>query len=671
VLEPASVVTTPDWGYRRVRIGARDVTWVRGVRTQIGQASWAEPYGEESLGLAFPAVTHWDLRAGTFPWLAKGRRVVLSHYDADMEFVEELGRWRITDLDVNGGQVTVLCQGEYMGRQALTLRTPPPFPRTKPRDIGRLIYSATRPKGLLGRRIPNIGITTTQRGSINQTSLQYLDELLDQAFDSTGQWTIGRHPTVPGRYQVRRKDLTGSDATITLLPGSAVTWDLRTDVLATPTAVYGQWETPDGRRGRNVVTPNRDDDRPTYNGPYSQGDSGEDIQIITRELWSQGYQDSVIDYRGADFTSEVKDAVEDAQANAGLSVTGVVNERTWNAIFAGYMLTGGSAQGARIAPLAVVDATSRFLRSSNGSVRGLNPAYDPRLIRVDEFIDYGAGVRRKQVVRHARRLIARYGPLVWFGSVTLDGVDPPEMHRLDIREGMNVTLVGLPGDPLAHVVKVTHSGDDSPAVTLEVDTAGRDARTVAALRRRERNPDAIGRQRAKGKKSQLTNDRYTAFDQESGAGEFRIPGQGGRWVVRRIMGGTAEGVVRINVDTTPNRAFVFALFGRRVTVKELNRKVGNPTAKKTEGGQSYDPFNTPSGRTWRDRRGWVEAWGRPGQLSGYSPGQQSDGHPITGNLRDGGLWHVESQRAPYLWAAVWVVGGDATLDGKFRVLDQP
>jgi peptidoglycan hydrolase-like protein with peptidoglycan-binding domain len=760
VVEPVSAVTTPDWGYRRVRINGRDRTYVRGVRTKIGDMAWAEPYGEMTLGLSFPAISHWDLRDGTFPWLAKGARVTITHHDASMAFVKELGRWRVTDLDVSGGQVTVLCQGALAAGLALRQNNPSPFPRKKPVDIGRLIYRVV-PKGFLGNQIPSIGVNSTVRGSINQTRIEYLDELLDSAFDSTGQWTVARHATIPGRYQVRRKDMTGTDATITLLPGTAITWDLRTDVMATPTAIYGQWETPVGRRGRNVLLPNKDDDRPPYAGPYSLGDSGEDIEVITRELWTQGYQDDTTDYRGAKFTADVRDAVEDAQKNAGIAVTGTVNERTWNALFSGLARNGGQARGATFAPLDKVDATSRFLRSTNGSVRGYNPDYNRRLLRVEEFIDYGSGIARKQVVRHSRRIINRYGQTAWFGSITLDGVDPPEMHRLDIREGMNVTLVGLPGDPLAHVAKVTHSGDESPKVTLEVDTAGRDARTLAMLKRRYRDPDAIMRRKERlARKSQNVNDRYSFWDEESGAGIFRVDGVGGRWRVQRIFGGVVDGVTRINatcldytagsrvssgvtadkatdtieknahglangdlvvfVDKTgaeglrlnqwyyvvnrstddfqvslvkggaperfrtdgtgltyrrlvegSERAFVLALFGSRVTVKELNRHVGNPTVKQSQGGQSYDPFNTPRDRDWRDRRNLIEAWGRPSQLAGYSPGEQSSGHPITGRLRDSGLWHAESNAVPYLWAAVYVVGGDGVVDGTFRVLEQP
>ena len=271
-VEQASAVTTPDWGYLRYRVAGTDVTFVRGAKTQRGPMTLTEPYGEEAFALTFPKITNWDVAAGTFSWLYTNAKVRVEHYDANMAYVKTLGVFKVTDIDVSDGQVTLVCQGLFAVFHAFRQNNPNPYANRKPRDIGLLAYRALDRKYLFGKTRTKIGVKVRDKGSIDETRLDYFDSLLDAAWDTTGDWTIGRIEGVPGRYELRRKDVTTQDLTVSLLPGSAVKWNLRTDLPARPNAVYGQWETPTGSRGRNIKYMNANDDVPAYTGPYSEGE---------------------------------------------------------------------------------------------------------------------------------------------------------------------------------------------------------------------------------------------------------------------------------------------------------------------------------------------------------------------------------------------------------------
>jgi hypothetical protein len=153
----------------------------------------------------------------------------------------------------------------------------------------------------------------------------------------------------------------------------------------------------------------------------------------------------------------------------------------------------------RSAPLAYDPKVDPYLYSgSTGAVTGPNPDYDPSVPRVERFVNIGDAVPRGTAAALAQRIIYDPDNLPWFGQIELavgvpsgnySGTGDPAgtLSPLDFREGMNVRVRGLPGNPLLHVAGVTLDLTNWRA-TLTVDGAARDFMEVSALIGKTRDP---------------------------------------------------------------------------------------------------------------------------------------------------------------------------------------
>lgn len=666
-----TLVTASPWGYVQVVVDGVDVTFIRGVRAKLGRVTLQEPYAEGPADVTFPSMTRWDIGASGFEWFREGADVELNHLDASRAFVRNLWAGFVASPDLDDGVPSLYLDGALAGQAALHANQPPLFLQT--RDLGQAIAYALRyHQSRYTFPIPNLGITTDKRGARNQMALDFVDSLLQDAYTEAGeQWTIRRVGL--RAYDMALKDVTTVHATITL-GARGVRESLRRDLSESPNAVYAEWVTPNGCRGRNAKFPNiaGTETVPTY--PVtglilgqldSETPSGQDVTLWQQEVYSQGWRPdprtdadadpSTIDAVFNDNCVLVAKAIQKA---AGLPITGAVDSATWKASW-NVDVTGASQAFALFLPIATDPRVERWLYSANGSILGENPAYDASIMRVETFVSYGEGVWGTYAQQSAQQLIDQGGH--WYGTVELR-TDPPEMHRLDLTEGMNVSLVGLGTTPvLVHVAKVeqNHSDPGWP-VTLTVDTRGRDLITVAAMidRDNQARQDPARSYVATRRKSATTADSLTVWDCDAGAGVIApLKVTGGHWAVRQILGAQAGTLRAVEAwSYTPKAKFVLAVFGAPVTAAQLDARFPAPLTARSD---KYGPWDVPGDQAQLAIWNLIEVFGGPGQAAGYSPGYETapDGtgtaHPITGHLNVESSSSFVSDYPPLLWVAVW------------------
>ncbi len=666
------VTTTTAFGGFQVIVGGKDMTRVRGHRTVIESYSTGEPFGDATAVLRYPAVSPFEdigeLAAADIKALGGNPNVTIWRVRSDgtvdrtaqpyfQGFVvsEDDG---ISDTETDG--LTQQCVGAIW--QAQFGQHQPHF-GLDARDIGEVI--AAELNSLKGRRTatcepPFINIPTRKRGSWGPKT-DYMQELVAEAQNSLGdQWTVlldrGRKPVI------RLKDKTTAHWAITVgTPGLNIS--LSRDRTQAPNVIYGTGVTVAGQRWANTRYPNlRYDTVPEF--PYAllsevlangtddaDTDSGTGVTDWQTQAEQLGY-DTTPDgtYAGTDVM-----ACQEIQRRAGLPVTGMVDADTWTFTF-NIGADVGTLTGAYFAPLAAVSAREPFLYDAAGSVTGLNPDYDPRVIRVERWVDYGEGVSRAEAAASAREEIARGANVDFSGTLTLK-VDPESGTRWAIRAGQNINLKHYRGRPttLLHIARAEQN-PQTGTVTLTVDTQARDALTLDAVRKRNRDAtDPARALRGKRTSARTQLDTRPIWDAESGAGRIpSFPKSADSWSVVRVPAGQAGTVARIEMTTSGSACrFSTAVFGRPITAADMDRLVGRPLLTDGDGGSKYD-----SALTALEAEGFLEGFGGPGMAAGYHPGTDPDSdapgsHVLTGKLVDSGGFEFNSLHPPWLWVAVW------------------
>lgn len=570
--------------------------------------------------------------------------------------------------DVNGGSLSVEIGGHATGPAALRDVQPPLIQRRV--DLGKRIAYGIR--ALHRQHEPPIGATTgiqvLRKGGMNH--LDYLNDIIGSAQTVDGKrWTT--MPNEDGVYSTFVKDQTTKHFTV--YHDDAVNrLEVRRDVSEEPNRAFVRLVTPGGMVVRYGAYPGLLDSRaapyPFNDGrTFSQGttdantDSGDGITVMIWRLIVMGYisERAPIGTYDADITRAIRKLQKDVE----LPVTGTMNVKTWRRLF-DLAATGYSTRRARILPAAQTPETKRWRRTASGSVVGKNKKYDPRILKVDRTVDFGATWTREQGDDFAESILSD-GPQ-WVGSLTLEsgavirgahvpGVEiTPEdlMPTRDIRPGMNVWIPHFAGGTLFHVSGVSVS-NEGRTVTLVVDTKARDAMAAWSVIQRNRDnrntPHRSFMQQHRKSMGAADNE----FDEVGGKVE-RTRLEAG-WNVIPVVAKQAGTINRTNIQLSANTEFAVAVFGRRTSRKRLRKLNPNPL--------------TPAGtKLWRDpvvRKSLDEVYhvmyvaGGDEEPCGYSPAKKSDNKGLTGRWMDDASWPFysftgQNDAGSVLWLAIYV-----------------
>lgn len=310
-----------------------------------------------------------------------------------------------------------------------------------------------------------------------------------------------------------------------------------------------------------------------------------------------------------------------------------------------------TADEARVLPLAQKTQTGKYLYSADGTRTGDNSAFDPTVMVVEKFVQFGERVKLTDAVAAAGRDVSSW-PADWIGSITLED-DPAEGHRRLIKAGDNIRLRNYDGawDGIVFHISQVRIDHQTGTTTLTVDQKGRDAYHVDQLIGRLRDAaDAAKRGLRFTRKSTATEDRIVPWDCEAGSGILNATSVAANtWKIVRIGAGEAGQIVRTEMTSAAGIQMAIAVFGYAVTAGILTG-AGNPFT--TTG--YWDTF---AGAT--DAQRPEIAWGgmqADGTIerAGHYPGKESTGSAATGRFVDDAEWKFISKGpGPWLWLAVY------------------
>ena len=724
-----------EWGTLRIEVGAvwdchgaayaaagsvavkvsdgYDVTTVNDVPVLIESLGFAEPFGETVGALSVPRVTPWDDPAAV--GIEAGANVdiwrVLPDALATAAGTAEVPYWHgiVASLEHADGAgissgLSVQLVGALYGEASV--RAHQPFMLDEANDVGTWLGRSLSPKAY-ARPLPpferfsfestTTGIEVRYRGSRGQSVIDYLDELLAQAKDADGTWTISRAFTTygtlgafprPRHYYLREKDtdFTGTIQTNSVQSGGwGIAYSLSTDATQTPTAIYGEGVHPtdstdlSGSRWRNAVYPMLGGTAPSYPDHYplalGSADSGYTADVITQvqsQLRAGGWPDARITGTWDADTSTAINALYEAAGTAQTS--SITGNSQWNLVFgtgSGYTDLGSGFF------LPLHDENPFYTYAADGDVIGTASGYDRTALRVDQTIAYGDGISKSRARKNARRIISTTGPDT-VGTITLtsDGINEAAVarSRMDIREGSWIRVVGRAGATDFYIAGVSISPEsDGLPVTLTVSTSPDDLLALATRIERNRAANSDPARSFYSQRTQTVRPFRSAvgWDAESGAGLIRdFSAAGSAWTCQTIVGAQYGSIQSLRVTALDQVGYCFAVFGGSVAGTALDALIPTPLGTVTDDYPSWwqHPGNLSQLTTW----GHVESWGSNGEAAGYYPGAQSIGGTVagtaTGVLEDAGSWTFASLDPPFLTIAVWPdAAGTVTFRGQMRI----
>lgn len=660
----------------RIVFDGTDVTWFRRNvwPQQTPQFTLMEPllYGDgsgviENVHMAEPLPS----------WLYLGAPVRVQRRDSEGDLVATDYRGFVSHIERGESSVSYQLAGQAAGRAALQ-HEPPKIVRVR-KELGA-IWSV-----LMDRlRIPfapatgpETGIKSIARG--NTDRLTALTELIGEAQKRNGErWTS--MPDEAGVYRMFVKDTETIDATVYFTSGASFS----TTLAERPNRIYAEGTTRDGKVINGAVAPGMNPDRyvPDFPGTLEEGDSGEGVRLLGLALKQYGYlgREEWLDGEATDFDADMTDAVRELQDDAGLTVTGVVNNATWKAAF-DIDVTGYDLSGARIMPLIQSDEVRVDDRSASGAVIGHNPLHVPGTIPVDRSINVGLIEGRRQLKKMARGVFREARDEQWVGDWSTGDSSTPAlalvrgehtpgdavaevdvMPAREVRPGMNVWAPLFEGGTLFHVVGVEVS-DNGMAVRLSLDTAARDALEVWEIMaaRRESRGNLVRAYVDERRRAPSSRDTTSPWVDWMGRinDTVLIPG----WNVIQVPAGQAGTIaaIRLHVEG-PWIEYATLVTIREVTQADLNERIPDPLAAVAEG----DEFWWEERAEWLEGRLWLYASGTYDEPCGYWPHRKSG--VLTGDHRDHGSWPFATKfEAPVLYLSIfnptdapaWLRGGQA------------
>lgn len=685
----AGTTTIEDLGTFRFRVNSADVTYFRGAETKLTDVATTDPYGDATATLVFAQISPLEeLGVGDLDWLAgKHHRIRVGiilaagvsvtdqfgqTYSAgdELPYFNGVCKSRVSATDERPATLSLECEGTLY---RLDTFIKPPFLDVTPARMGAQIVRAINdravnegwpggsPQDLLGDAAP----MTSARGSWSKLASDYINSMLQ-----VGTMEDGTQVTVSqkgwGTPVVRTRGDGARTWTVRCWQ-DGVTHDL-TDDDDEENAAYGSGIRADGCRWANLfLTGLSPVDAPAY--PYDPstvfvaGGGLTGFGPFADKLRSRGY-DMV---SGDTYDTADVDEVERFQAFAGIQVDGVVGPQTWHAAFdTGEM--AGDYSGLYL-PLYADPRVERWAYNADGDVTGSNPAWAPdELDRVEGFRDYGQPVGKHSAVKDARWRVRRNVALGVYGTVTLTG-DPQEGWRGLIRAGDKLVMEGFQGRTVTLHVSACQIRDPmSPRcqAALTVDEKSRDLLSLAErlnARRAAKLPPIV---RKPNPNSRIVVDSRIIFECENDAGHIgpvaQFAGLGNVFAIPAAERGTFVGV-HAHTEDVPT-TFIIALFAKPVTDTQIRSGIfeGNdPTQWMDVSGTQQSPWDV-----YYDSlidAGWIDTWGGPDDLGGYSPYPATDNQgnpsPVTGRLIDDGTVDYYSDSNGHLWA--WVLTTDSTV----------
>lgn len=644
-----TVVKDQPYGYLQIVVNGVDVTDVDGTPCSFPQYSDVEPFGFQAASFEVAGIT---LHTAKPAWATKNAHVVIRFkrysggYDVafrgvlfDSGISDETGLYTVSAIGI-------AFSGDYQ------LRLPPL--RSAREDIGTVI--ARLMNGVVARRFDAMtavltGIIANQTGGWETLLTGYITRLLATARDKDGRhWTVHMDETTP---VLEPKDLDTVHFRFRAgQPG--VTPNLNSDTSDQTNVVYAEGITKDGGGWSHKHYPFWNfDETPQY--PFAN--PANTIRIGTRDsdtTTGTGVSDAQRRMRRPitrRWSVSDSAALERLQDKAGIQVDGLLGPQSWAMLWNTGSNTG-TLDGAIILPLAAAPETQPYLYGPDGERLGKNPKFDPDVIPIWEYVNYGRGVEKATAIRDAELRVQRDSVDGLYGTIVLE-TDPSEMPRYLIRAGMNMVLQDLHGEDVKfHIAAVDHGELTS---TLTVDTKARDYPMLEAILERDRN--AVDPAKAALKRltsGSLSTDRAT-YDSESPAGH--IPPHAiftNLWDVIPVPMSEFGNAVRAEFFTTgPYARFCVGVFRRKVTHEQILQAMGglNPLTS------DENPWQTEA----LDDLGLLMGWGDKRQPLGYWPKQYTDadnplasggtGAPLTGKFVDDGSWPYKADDGVVLYVA--------------------
>lgn len=450
------------------RAATKDVTYFRGVPTQISSYAYGDPFGPSTASISFPQITCFDAPgSGDLAWLRAGANVDIDWKDAETGALTRLWEGYIVSFtysaDDNSSSVAVQCKGalfqadnfeaypefpdrpypyEMVIRRGLdphlhpTLRTHPlkinfpadwstvvPDPKTEPEYM--------RPYGVKkGQKWT--GLTTRTTGSWNKMLTGQIQSLLSLMYTRDGsQWTVtlnaNRHPVL----HVRQIKYEADETTMRLTVGQP---GVKVEI------------TEDWSQAANVY--------------YGQG----------QDVGGSAFNNSVISTDGTHTSYTPFAALRQ-----------------------------------------VYPATTA------------NAWHDPAVDRIETHVQFDSGMSPQQCTNVALSQLQRSAHPGWTGNVTIQ-VDPEvngaTFSRFKIKPGRTLLLYGFRGHHdglLVHVAEVTVNVEDG-TVEMTVDSKFRDLLTISQVRNRARDALTTLRALRVGNFSPIIKDQRKPWDYAAGSG---------------------------------------------------------------------------------------------------------------------------------------------------------
>jgi hypothetical protein len=668
-------------GRDKITVDGVDVTDFRDKHTPFPTLSLAEPFAYGAIVLTFPQI-HATFEADNFgtgelSWVREGARVVISReFDSGPDVIDYVGV--VLSVPVDGRALNLEVGGEFSGRAA-SLEMKTPLARSMI-DVGHWAQQAILAANLsfVDGYGPTTGIKIAPQGG--QSLLAWTQYVCTMSQDDDGT----QRALMPSTWGARTWTFAEKDTTTVDLTGfpddARVALRVTRDATEQPNVWYGSGISPEGVRWQNSKYPGVFQGTPapypmSGGAPFGSGTTDADtinddgISTLQINLEQRGYMPFATPPTSTYNAAMVK-AVKLLQADARLSETGTMTTDAWDALF-DLSVTGYDLNGAKIFPLISDPRVEKFIYSSTGAVIGRNPAFDPRVLRVERVIDFGPGVDKATGRAWCRGQQARALRKNWTGTIELgngvglwagDHATPTGLTEAnivaqrDIRPGMNVRIPYFDNDTLFHIAGVEQRADGA---TLTVDTQARDLMELREIidRNRESRRD-VRREWMSQNRPGKHSGNMVVRDEHFGILHNDVTLHGNRWNVIPFIVGQSGQVNRVKIHLVNDQAaFAVAAFATRVTERRLNRRVGNPLT--VTGGESA--WEKASLQDWFDNRVLLYSAGDENQPCGYFPRRfkndsgNATGAPITGRHFDDEPWPYECApgTAAIIYVAIW------------------
>lgn len=675
----------------RILVGGKDVTFFRDVPTPFPGYGLIEPLMYAPTMISFPqiAAVFENPGEGDLYWCRPWAPVEFQRVDPDTNEVLAVDyRGLIVGYDIEGSSLVLQIGGEVTGRAAMRERQVPIFFNRL--DLGRMAYNGIRRLGVpfepyLG---PDTGIQVQTFGGTSE--LDHLQQIVAMSYKNSGErWTIMPKEDDPKVWEMRLKDRETVHGTVYCDDERTVA-TLSRDMTEEPNRIFMTGVQPNGQRVRfgqypglkqSPVPPYPFNDKRTFGEGTTDAmtDTGDSISIMIARLRITKYMNA--DEAPGGYDADVTKAIKELQKDAGLTRTGDVNVKTWNAMY-DFSATGYSLRWSGIQPAAEDTRVQPWFKSGSGARMRRNPNYKRHIPKVDRNVDVGSGFWRKDMINWARAEITEANTPNYVGTIVfnlgglISGLHtpgdpfPPErfMSARDLKPGMNLWLPQVCGGILVHISAVTISPEG--VVSVDVDTRGRDAMEVWQVidRNRESRKSPYRAWMRDHRQSAESKDANGVWDEVGGVLGARVPVPANTWVVFPIVAGQ-EGTIRsLRLNTNPNAEYVVAVFGKRIRPSKLRRMIGNPLTK-----VGSEKWEDETKQEKLDRQNvLLYIAGTDKNPLGFWPKKKSKGGTRTGKWKDdagfpyhtGSHFGEDKSRQPIIWVAVFADRQTVFPDGR-------